>query len=100
MRTDWAVTYEIVTPESAEQGEANERGYAEHGCTLREAVAYMCGEGGLEASDSEAGLARWLTAYNTDEDYATGAETSHSLHIPERITASSRRRLYWLLRGH
>ena len=94
------VTYEIVTPESAEHGDADERGFIVEGVSFREAVEEVqltrtCHVGGIEsveASDSRIKSARWFTIINGMEFY-TGACESRSLHIPEHITAASRRRI-------
>jgi hypothetical protein len=103
-RNRWSVTYEIVTPESAEQGDAEERGYISQGVTLREAITDLfstrtsqCeGVTAIEANDSDAARARWITVYNGDE-YLTGARENRSLHMPDNLTSASRARLVRLL---
>lgn len=97
----FAITYETVTPESAEHGDAAERGWIINGqgsrvtlgdCfwALRNAGAIGCY---VEASEYPVREPRWLTFYKVNEDYATGAETSWSLHFPETATAATRRRI-------
>jgi hypothetical protein len=96
----WHVTYEIVTPDSAAQGDAAERGYISQAVPLREAIAdlfstrtsHMSGIECIEPNDSRRESARWITVYNGAE-YITGARESRSLHIPETVTAASRARL-------
>ena len=96
----FSVTYEIVTQESAEYGEAEESGFIAEGISLREAVDLVkststisCGGiTNIEASDSCIGQSRWITVYNGME-FETGAHESRSLHIPDHITAASRRRI-------
>lgn len=93
----WRVTYEIVTPESASEGEAESRGFVLPGqwrepadtsepCTmsLREA---------LELVSPACDCGRWLEEYDARVDYATGAEERRALHPPEGITAASYGRL-------
>lgn len=103
------ITYEIVTQESAEHGDAAERGYVEPrfqlrvpieevmgnegewtdeslDWTLREAEQYL-GRNGMEDSGS------WFNGLDPDRDYETGAETYESLHPPRNVTASSYARL-------
>ena len=97
------VTYEIVTPESAEYGEAEETGFVmpgewrtdietalnysgeSYGMTLREALT-LC------SPDTDCG--QWF-AETTDNlcDYATGGVERRSIHPPQGITPSSYRRL-------
>ena len=94
----FAVTYEIVTPDSAEHGEAEETGYVAPGqwhdneptlMTLREAMrlcspAYDCG--------------RWWTETSEDRcDYRTGAVETRSIHPPRNITESSYKRISRIL---
>jgi hypothetical protein len=100
------VTYEIVTPESAEYGDAEERGFVLPGewrddietamrqpdnaydITLREALticdpAYCCGS--------------WWTEHEGRQNYQTGAIETRSLHPPRNITPSSYARVSRLL---
>lgn len=111
MPAQFHVTYEIVTPESAEHGDAAERGYAmpgdwhyelpadcygpaaaafkaEHALDLRSAVGMM---GCVEDSG------RWFSETDGRVDYQDGSETRYSLHCPDSITASSYRRVARLL---
>lgn len=100
----FSVTYEIVTPESAEYGDAEERGFICQGESLRDAIdclfetrtSQCAGLSCIEPSDSCHESARWITAYNGIE-YETGAHENRSLHFPANITASSRKRLIALL---
>lgn len=104
MNNVWSVTYEIVTPESAENGDADERGYISQGVTLREAIedvhatrtSQVSGIECVEANDSRPECARWITVYNGAE-YLTGAHESRSLHMPDSLTAASRARLVRLV---
>jgi hypothetical protein len=90
------VTYEIVTPESAEQGDAEERGFLLEDARLREAVDLCESCGTLVEADSSPlsreQPPRWLTFYG-DLDYRDGSQESRSLHLPEGITPSSALRI-------
>lgn len=96
----FSVTYEIVTPESAEIGDADERGFIDENVSFREAIELVqltrtCDIGGIvciEADSSNIESARWFTVYNGAE-YETGAHESRSLHIPDHVTSASRRRI-------
>jgi len=99
IRNQFAVTFEIVTPESAEHRDADEIGYVCENETLREAAKHI-GESAHEADSSpfsRMNPPRWLTHYKWNEDYATGAEESRTLHIPRGITPSSAMRIARLL---
>jgi hypothetical protein len=98
------VTYDIVTPESAAEGDAAERGFIAEGVPLREALELVqetessaCERQGVDASDSNVGAARWLTVYN-GPNFRTGDAESRSLHFPESLSAPSRVRIARLLR--
>lgn len=100
------VTYEIVTPESAEHGDAAERGFigvaglqfsidgicgqpaaelkAECGMSLREAFDRMC---------AVEDCGHWFAEVDGRPNYQTGADTRYSFHPPETITAASYGRL-------
>ena len=99
------VTYEIVTQESAEYGEADESGFVCEDVTLREAIEALGqtrtnrvdGIAGIEANDSRIGTARWITVDNGME-YETGAHESRSLHMPDSLTSATRRRIYRLIK--
>tara|TARA_R110000796_G_scaffold242533_3_gene364637 strand:+ start:340 stop:804 length:465 start_codon:yes stop_codon:yes gene_type:complete len=116
------VTWESVTQESAEHGEAESCGFLDcHGdavelerakgdsrfdLTLRQAVEAVTGAYGtradlqaIEASDSDMGAARWVTFYYGPDDSAARASHNYSIHFPETMTAASRVRLISLLKG-
>lgn len=99
-RPRFRVTYDSVTPESAEQGETDSQGYMSPGnwqhddpseMTLREAKRLV--QGGLED------CGRWFTTIDADHDYRTGAQETRSIHPPKGITQSSYRRLSNVLTG-
>ena len=73
-------TFEIITPESAEVGEAAERGWIDEAGTeygFRELVELVRSG---EASSSAPSSGVWLTVYRYDEDYRTGAVENRSYH--------------------
>ena len=99
----YTVTYEIVTPESAEYGDAEERGIIDTFTSLREALEYTYRTrtnqvGGIEAiePDCSSGPPRWITVFNGME-YRTGAHENRSLHLPDNITPSSAMRIKRLM---
>lgn len=74
-------TYEIVTPASAFDGEAEERGWIdEEGTeyTVSEAVDLL---EGTEPSSSEFHEGVWYTDYEYETDHRTGAVENRSYHI-------------------
>jgi len=116
-RSAWRVTWERVTPESAEHGDAEARGFVDrdgfrsrlehknrdYALTLREALEAVkessptrASLSYVEASDSVASGARWIT-WGFSPDYSTGDSLSLSLHIPETVSGPSRARLVRLL---
>lgn len=107
-RPAWRVSYEVTTQESAEQGDAESRGFVMPGewrtdieealkaeslfdMTLREAVAL------LGAPLEDCGNGRDMREMDGRQNYATGAEELRTLHAPENITAASFARVYRLL---
>jgi len=96
----FSVTYDIVTPESAEHGDVAELGFISENVSLREAIAltletrtpYVDGVEAVEASEYPFTRPRWVTITNGREFY-TGACESRSLHFPESITPASRKRI-------
>jgi hypothetical protein len=98
------VTYEIVTPESAEHGDAAERGFVEPGewkTTIEESLA---GKDQHTMSLREAmrlcypveDAGHWWTG-EAEQDHQTGAYETRSIHPPNGITASSYARVSRLL---
>lgn len=95
----FSVTYEIVTEESAEDGDSAESGFVGEGLSLRDALdlaasteSCHCGRSAVEASDSRPGMAQWVTFYNS-QDWQSGQFENRSLHIPDGVTAASRARI-------
>lgn len=90
------ITYEIVTEESAENGEAEETGFEHEGLSLREAFDVMRWHGhALEADSFPISLQsppRWLS-WEGEQNYRTGAWTYRSLHMPAKLTPSTKLRI-------
>jgi hypothetical protein len=106
----FTVTYDIVTHESAEHGDAAERGFVLSGgwhqstddmsteemqkldceMSLREAVD-LINTAALEDNGT------WFSEVDSRENYRTGEHETRALHPPRNITASSYRRLARLL---
>lgn len=94
-RNRFAVTYEVVTDESAEHGDAEERGYILENVSLRAAVVSVgntrtdcvCGSS-VEANCTYPGVPSWITVQNGME-FETGAYEARSLHIPDTVTPAS-----------
>ena len=96
--TGWNVTFETITPESAEHGDTATAGFVAEGVGLREALeALGWGGDGCEASEYPVTDPRWLTMYRVREDYATAEIENRSLHFPEAVTAASRVRIARML---
>jgi len=113
-RAPFRVTFDTVTYESAENGEAERSGFCDSAgyeytredfatwkdwqdfeppqLTLREAI-HLAG-GPFEDSG------RWFTTTDATEDYATGARTTYSIHPPHGISAASYSRLARLLKAN
>lgn len=99
-RARFAVSFEIVTPESAADGEADARGFICEGATLRDALtdlhrtrtAHCDGVTAIECDSSPCDRPRWVSVRNGAE-YRTGATESRALHIPETVSRSSARRI-------
>lgn len=90
------VTYEIWTPEDVECGDTDERGFVVEDAKLREAFAAIGGY--AECADQfPVRSPRWFTNDEYDHDYRNGITEQRSLHIPDGVTPSSRRRIARLL---
>jgi hypothetical protein len=90
------ITYEIVTPESAEQGDADERGWIdEDGVSMEpdetdiedevsavdKAIKFLKENGATEPSSSDSHVGLWYTCREHDTDLGTGAVESRSYHL-------------------
>lgn len=101
MTKGFSITYETITPESAEDGEAADMGFVYEDLGFREAfqrIDYAGGYSNCEASEYPVRSPRWLTFYSIEEDFSTGEVTNWSLHIPDHVTPASRVRIARLFR--
>jgi soluble cytochrome b562 len=77
-------TYQIITPESAKEGDFSETGfeYEDQGFdSLYEMADEIRNEGYVEPSDSgEPNKSTWYTTVDPVRDYSTGEETYYSFH--------------------
>lgn len=95
----WHVSYEIITPDSAKEGDVEERGMITEGAgvSLREALQIATGHTHLRnsatgANESPLRAPRWFD-FDYSENYQTGAHEYRALHVPDNITPASRLRL-------
>lgn len=74
-------TYETVTPESAEQGDAEDRGFVfeDKKMSPESLASEIRSENYSEWSSSD--KTGWITAYDEDGDFRTGERTNYSLHF-------------------
>lgn len=100
------VTYQLISPESAEDGDCAESGFICQDMGLRDAMAALfetrtshCG--GVESIETDewpVRRPRWISVSNGAE-FQTGWQESRSLHLPANITAASAIRVYNLIKG-
>ncbi len=99
MSRKFSVTYEIVTYESAEDGEAAEQGYIVQDVGLREAIGELNGaavQPSCYPFDPSYSYV-WFSTVDADIDYRTGESEYRSLHLPATLTSSTRLRIARLL---
>jgi hypothetical protein len=100
-RERFRVTYDTVTPESAEQGDYADSSFAHpggwkfdatdpgpHDLTLREALR-ACGFYGKPARGAFEDGGRGFYAADSETNYRTGEDTRYAIHPPDTITPAS-----------
>lgn len=102
------ITYEVITPESAEQGDAEERGFIEPKYKLRVPLDEALNESDWPAESLEWSLVEaeqflgrngmedsgtWFSSCDPERDFYTGAETYYALHPNRGVTSASYDRL-------
>ena len=100
------VTYDVVTPQSAQDGEVAERGFIDKGLSLRDAIKELHrtrtnlvdGVHAIECDVSRGNRYRLVNVVNGVE-FETGAQETRYLHIPINATNASARRIARLARG-
>lgn len=93
----FTVTYEIVTPESAEHGDAAERGFVAPGQWHDTEPAEMSLREAIDLADCAYDCGRWFSEHEGRTDYKTGAVETRSIHPPRSITPASYARVRRLL---
>jgi hypothetical protein len=88
----FSVTYDIITPESAAQGDTAEDGFIAENVGLREAIEDV---GGVCYEHN--GNYEWFTNHEYDTNYRTGALERRALHPPDGTSRASRVRIARLL---
>ncbi len=90
-------TYEVITPESAEHGDAEERGFIfeSEPHTFRELVDLLQRLGACSPSSwpVRCGDHFWVSTIDPERDYRTGADTYYSVHLDR--ANSPRAAKYW-----
>lgn len=112
MQLSWWITYEIVTYESAEYGDAEERGFIDkqytqwplevcgdeaatlkdeciHTGTLRDIVDAARRYGCRFHPDAD-----WAYSIDPKQDYRTGEFTTYALHLPRNLSARNVDRIF------
>ena len=94
---DFQITYEIVSEFSAENGDAEERGFVLEDVTLREALEWLEDNldrynpnGYIEADCFPVIAPRWFTYYCYEDN---NVWWNFSLHLPETLTEATRQRI-------
>lgn len=94
-------TYQVVTPESAEQGDFSDQGFEYEGNefdTLWDVAEEIRNAGATELSSSgEASPHDWYSTVDGDTDYKTGAETTYSFH-PKDLTPEEAKELQQMVK--
>lgn len=85
------VTYETITPESAEQGDFADHGWIDEAGTKYSVAEVIALVAGCEPSSSHFHRGVWYTQADGDTDYSTGEETRRSYHLSGFSEASERR---------
>ena len=87
-------TFDVVTPESAEDGEAAESGFLveSESVTFRELVSLMRAHPNPSCYPARGEAFEWLSSY-PETDYRDASERTESLHFDQENPA--RRLKYW-----
>lgn len=108
-RQTMRITYEVITPESAEEGDAAERGFVEPRFNIKVPIEEVIGnesewpneslEWTLQEAEQFLGRnamedsGRWFSTIDPERDFQTGAEIYYSLHPAATVTTASYERL-------
>lgn len=98
------VTYDIVTPESAENGDTAENGFVDHNGwrydvrdTNQPNQFDMRLRAAMQLCSPQEDSGRWFSEVDGRDDYRTGGNEIRALHPPRNVTPSSYARLKRLL---
>jgi hypothetical protein len=99
--TTFSVTYELVNEDEAAEGGTDRRGFASEDTSLRDAIiSLFSGDwpdwNSVEANEYPVTCPRSITVYGS-MSWRTGDYETRTLHIPDDVTPSSRRRIVRLL---
>lgn len=101
MKPNFRVTYDIVTEESARDGDVAERGFVlpggEHVAVDDDGPVEMTLRAALNLCHPQEDAGSWFCEVDGRPNYQTGDEETRSLHPPDNITAASYGRLKRLL---
>lgn len=105
------VTYDLITPESAERGDTSDNGFVTAGewktsvkdkwgknAAAIQAVSGLTLREALELCSPQEDCGSWFSEVDSRTDYATGEEERRSLHPPRHISAASYARLQKLFK--
>ena len=95
--TCFPITCEIITQESAEHGDAAQRGFMSQTETLRDAIETLMRFDISEGIQHWENYDRWFTVY-FEMNNETGSYENRSIHFPDNVTQSSIRRVVRLIR--
>jgi hypothetical protein len=99
MLNQFAITYEDVTPESAEHGDASARGFELESIDIKSAMSHLRNLNALGYCEANGWPIncltppRWFTFYDVETDFTTGRVRSYSLHLPRSISPGSAMRI-------
>lgn len=99
MANTFSVTYEIVTEESAADGEAAESGFIGENLSLRAAVADARSSDITTCDDASVYFGGHYVNVNHGRDMYSGECESRTLHFPAGLSASTKRRIARLMGG-
>jgi hypothetical protein len=93
------ITYEIVSQESAEDGESEESGFICENVSLREAIdsLFETRTNRVDCFQSIEYSGNYWFTVNNGMEYETGSYESRSIHIPRNTTQSSISRIARLI---
>jgi len=92
------VTYDVVSDESAENGDVEELGFIAEKVSLREGIALL-GSSSLHVDGYNLDCQGFTITVNHSRDYLSGLFESKYLHIPRTTTPSSLKRIHNLFKG-